>query len=63
VSDQRRGQDEHDHAKELNVRKIWLFTASSGVVIDEEFGKVHEYREKALDGGDLIATSTRTMAG
>jgi hypothetical protein len=28
VSDQRRGQDEPDHPKELNVRKIWLFIAA-----------------------------------
>jgi uncharacterized protein (DUF1330 family) len=33
------------------------------MVTNEEFGKVHEYREHALDRGDLIATSTWTMAG
>ena len=33
------------------------------MVTNEDFGKVHEYREKALDRGDLIATSTWTMAG
>jgi uncharacterized protein (DUF1330 family) len=33
------------------------------MVTNEEFGEVHEYREHALDRGDLIATSTWTMAG
>lgn len=32
------------------------------MVTDEDFGKVHEYRENALDRGDLIATSTWAMA-
>jgi uncharacterized protein (DUF1330 family) len=32
------------------------------MVTNEDFGKVHEYRENALDRGDLIATSTWTMA-
>ncbi len=33
------------------------------MVTNEEYLKVHEYRAAALDRGDLIATSTRTMAG
>ena len=33
------------------------------MVTNEDFGTVHEHRENALDRGDLIATSTRTMAG
>jgi uncharacterized protein (DUF1330 family) len=32
------------------------------MVTNEDFGKVHEYRENALERGDLIATSTWTMA-
>lgn len=32
------------------------------MVTNEDFGKVHEYREIALDRGDLIATSNWTMA-
>jgi hypothetical protein len=33
------------------------------MVSNEEFGTVHEYRENALDRGDLIATSTLAVAG
>jgi uncharacterized protein (DUF1330 family) len=33
------------------------------MVTNEDFGKVHENRDNALDRGDLIATSTWTMAG
>jgi len=32
------------------------------MVTHEDFGKVHEYRENALERGDLIATSTWAMA-
>jgi uncharacterized protein (DUF1330 family) len=32
------------------------------MVADEEYLKVHEYRAAGLDRGDLIATSTWTMA-
>jgi uncharacterized protein (DUF1330 family) len=32
------------------------------MVSNEEYLKVHEYRAAGLDRGDLIATSTRTMA-
>jgi uncharacterized protein (DUF1330 family) len=32
------------------------------MVTNEEFGTVHEYRENALERGDLIATSTWAMA-
>ena len=33
------------------------------MVTNEDYHKVHEYRAQALDRGDLIATSTWTMAG
>jgi len=32
------------------------------MVTNEEYLKVHEYRAGGLDRGDLIATSTWTMA-
>jgi uncharacterized protein (DUF1330 family) len=32
------------------------------MVTDEDYLKIHEYRAAALDRGDLIATSTWTMA-
>ncbi len=32
------------------------------MVTNEEYLKIHEYRAAALDRGDLIATSTWTMA-
>jgi hypothetical protein len=32
------------------------------MVTDKDYLKIHEYRAAALDRGDLIATSTWTMA-
>ncbi len=32
------------------------------MVTNEDYVKIHEYRAAALDRGDLIATSTWTMA-